>query len=522
MAAKGSQASVKLTAAELDRALAVLEAHPPGAFVPRPFEYDCIRHSWDKIRPRLEGVDLLSHTPRAASTLLAPKQRYTVRPVQVLDPLDEILYTGLVIRIGSAIESARLPMSKRVAFSHRFSTTSATAFYEEHPTWNEFEDEIATRSRSADYVATADIVDFYPRVNHHRLENSLKDMCGAAHEYEIRALMALLSDWSGRNSYGIPTGPAASALLAEAALHEVDDFLASRGIDFVRWVDDYRIFGKSEADCLRSLYQLGARLLSTQGLSLNMAKTRVVAVDAYHKISPGAELRETVWRKVFGGNPYAEVDFDSLNDEQKKLIGEVDAQALLQKALVSGEVADFRVVAFVLSVLTAFRRPELAEVVLSHLERLAPISEAVARFLNVFDKVSSAERGRLGGALVKFWTEAPLVPEYQLMWLLQPFTKATEWNHVDDIRRLAASNESVFVRRQAILAIGESGRRPAILDVRGKVGDAPEWERRAALFACRKLPRDEREVIARVVLDATGNWDLGSCVMRAIALDVAS
>jgi hypothetical protein len=157
MAAKPSQPSVKLTVAELDRALAVLESHPPGAFVPRPFEYDCIRHSWDKIRPRLEGVDLLSHTPRAASVLLAPKQRYTVRPVQVLDPLDEILYTGLVIRIGSAIESARLPMSKRVAFSHRFSTTSATAFYEEHPTWNEFDDEIATRSSSADYVATADI-----------------------------------------------------------------------------------------------------------------------------------------------------------------------------------------------------------------------------------------------------------------------------------------------------------------------------------------------------------------------------
>lgn len=503
---------VKLTAAELDRALGVLEAPTPGTFFPRPFEFDCLRASWAKVRPELERVDLLSYTPHDAATLVAPKQRYTVRPVQALDPVDEIFYTALAIRLGGAIEAARVP--RQVVYSHRYSAVATSSLFESKPTWNDFDDTAIAASPDTKFIAAADIVDFYPRIYQHRLENALTDMTGLGEEVAVLAKM--LNFWSGKSSYGIPTGPVASALFAEAVLHEVDDFLVSRRVRFVRWVDDYRIFGASESECLRALFLLGERLQQTQGLSLNMAKTRVSTAYAFRRTSPAADIRDAVIRKVFGGNPYAEVDYDALTEEQKKLIGEVDAKALLKRALVTNEVADFRAVAFVLTVLTAFRRPELADIVLSNLDRLAPVSEAVARFLNVFDKVDSPERAKLGGALVEFWSTAPLVPSYQWMWLLQPFTRAIEWNHLDEIRRIAAEHENPFVRRQAVLAIGASGRRPAILDVRPKLSGAPDWEKRAALFACRALPPDERDPIARNI-KAANTWAVHSCLMRAVA-----
>ena len=45
----------------------------------------------------------------------------------------------------------------------------------------------------------------------------------------------------GSDSYGIPIGPYASRLLAEALLIDVDASLEAQHVDFVRWVDDYNV-----------------------------------------------------------------------------------------------------------------------------------------------------------------------------------------------------------------------------------------------------------------------------------------
>jgi len=50
----------------------------------------------------------------------------------------------------------------------------------------------------------------------------------------------------GKISYGVPVGPLASRLLGEATLIDVDAALALQGFDFVRWVDDFTFFCKSE------------------------------------------------------------------------------------------------------------------------------------------------------------------------------------------------------------------------------------------------------------------------------------
>jgi hypothetical protein len=92
------------------------------------------------------------------------------------------------------------------------------------------------------YIGTTDIADFYPRVYRHRLVNALQAACGPAKYDQIRVLEKMLFRFSDGASYGIPVGPAASRVLGEAVLIDVDSTLLGNGIDFTRFTDDYVIF----------------------------------------------------------------------------------------------------------------------------------------------------------------------------------------------------------------------------------------------------------------------------------------
>src|SRR5260370_42601435 len=112
--------SVKLSGSELDNALSYIEATGTSDFFPKPFEIAAIRHSWARVRPVLEGVDLLSYEPHECFEMTAPKQRCLVRPVHLLDPLDGLLYTGLTFRLAAAVELRRSQYQAGRVFSWHF------------------------------------------------------------------------------------------------------------------------------------------------------------------------------------------------------------------------------------------------------------------------------------------------------------------------------------------------------------------------------------------------------------------
>jgi hypothetical protein len=53
------------------------------------------------------------------------------------------------------------------------------------------------------------------------------------------------------------------------------------------------------------------------------------------------------------------------------------------------------------------------------------------------------------------------------------------------------------------------------LDARLAFEDATEWEARAILFACRSLPRDERDKFYADVRTG-GDWNTQNVLMRAV------
>jgi len=511
--------SVKLTASELGAALGFLEKRGASFAFPQPLELQSIRYSWDKIRPVLEAVELLSYRPRPCVRMTAPKQRYLVRPVHLIDPIDAILYTGLTFRIAPAIEAKRQKYQSNRVFSYHFHNDglgTKDAFKSDR---NAHVQRLEEMCGEFNYIGITDVVDFFPRVYLHRMKNALDALTGDSHA--VRALMNLLKGWSTGTSYGIPTGPHVSNFLSEALLIEVDEFLLSCDVEFLRWVDDYFVFGESEQEVISGMFRLGERLDQTQGLSLNSAKTRLQTSAKYleytlHKVDPIEEWRQSNIKEILGAwSWYDEIDEDTLTEEQLEALDAVDARNILEEAL-NADLVDLRTVQFILVFLSTFQRPDLATLVLDNLPLLSPLGKGVARFLNALDEVEHTEHADIGKRVLDYVAGDDFVPEYQAMWLLDLFTQSSNWGNLSDLRKLARNARSSLVRRQAILGLRQIGDRSAILDAKSCLDDARDWEERAILFACARLPQDERDAVIKQAGGAGGQWTATNCLKKSV------
>jgi len=185
---------------------------------------------------------------------------------------------------------------------------------------------------------------------------------------------------------------------------------------------------------------------------------------------------------------------------------------MLEEAL-APDILDLPMVKFVLNVLTGLHRPESAELVIKNLERLIPAAEAVSRFLSIFVTENDEVKKYISENIFKYLSTTPFVPDYYSIWLLEPFSKDSRWNHLRELRAIARDNRNRLVRRQAILALGNIGDRSALLDIKSSVDDAKDWEWRAIIYACRSLPQDEREAFWRS-MSPGGYWNLTNILAK--------
>jgi len=102
------------------------------------------------------------------------------------------------------------------------------------------------------------------------VERSLMRLgCYPSETAQVRAVLEKLSTSGVR---GLPVGPTASAVLANAVLSRADTAL--RGTPHLRWVDDYLIFCSDELQARAALERLAAAL-GEVGLSLAPEKTSI-------------------------------------------------------------------------------------------------------------------------------------------------------------------------------------------------------------------------------------------------------
>jgi hypothetical protein len=267
-------------ASAIEQSLKFIIAEGVDTDFPRPFELQRLEHQPDL---RAAVASLCTSYMTAPDTIrdiaplsimLLPKNNMSgYRPCAHAELISSVLYLTCAILIARRIEPSRSPVDAQREFSFRFKP-QGSAIFDPESDYRAFSDRALAKldTQTPSVVVNADIANFFPGISVGRLTATL-------HQYGVESwitdvLQVILSEWAGQWPAGLPVGPTASYVLAEAALLNVDRRLEGEGVDFVRYVDDYVLFAPGMATAQRGLESLVASL-AAEGLSLNGAKTSI-------------------------------------------------------------------------------------------------------------------------------------------------------------------------------------------------------------------------------------------------------
>ncbi|MEJ5998396.1 RNA-directed DNA polymerase [Corynebacterium sp. H130] len=376
-----------------------------------------------KGKVRLEQLQLqpLQH-------VLIPKKTIAdFRKCSLADIKDEITYLSLVLLIARKIEADRISKQKDRVYSYRFDGTPENdkLFHEEY-SFTSFGRKVLEKSKrsSTKVRIDCDIASFYDRLNLHRLNSILLSIKGTDSDV-IQLLDELLLFWQDRNSYGLPVGSNGSRILAEAALIEVDRQLAKEGVDFIRFVDDYRIFANNASIANKHLALL-VKLLEREGLFLNSSKTRIVDVSETYVLDTDTSQ----------GSPEMEASDENLTSVQEATHLQFEnSQNTAPKSRYAGLIP------------LKFRNPSESEkeflqllnirYEISQLKRATILDEKT--FRNICSGMATQGKFSYSSSLVKLTSKCPQFTPYTVSFLIK---------HSDHIPENEISNIVEFYRAQ--------------------------------------------------------------------------
>lgn len=414
-----------LSEALLERSVSAIQHHGCGSFFPTPPEFAIIMANWPQIRAELAGLDLDIYAGYDACEMFAPKGKLNIRRVSLLYPYDLILYTALVLDLRDSITSSRLPPEHNRVFSYRADGQVGDILYTPTPNYSDFKARLRGLAEAGGQLfGLTDIGDFFPRIYHHRLVNALLSASKNSKTDEIRCLEKMLYRFASGASYGIPIGPYASRVLAEAVLIDVDSTLTMLGIEFLRYVDDYVIVADRIEDVEYGIRALAEVLYLNHGLTLQTAKTRVLNSADYLENLLDYEAKEASRRQLIdmtGGYDEDAPSYEDLDEDAKKEIDALNLSEMLGEALDAKEQVDYQEVSFILSRLSSLRESHLIPIVLGNLEKLFPVAHAIARFFRAFDQLGEPQRSEITNKILLPIEESQHASEYYAVWALGLF-----------------------------------------------------------------------------------------------------
>lgn len=202
------------------------------------------------------------YEPTRACKLFFPKPSGIVRPYSLLTIDDQIAYQAAVNLVAERLFPKVKHRYNVEVFGHLYAGKTSGWFYRK---WSDgykaFND--AARKAFDDgfrVAASFDLTACYDSLDHGVLRHMLEDI-GCDREF-AELLTKWLSVWTATDhgiyhNHGIPQGPLGSGLLSEVVLRHFDDRRKYEGkVRYFRYVDDIRLYAKSERDLRRLLVKL--------------------------------------------------------------------------------------------------------------------------------------------------------------------------------------------------------------------------------------------------------------------------
>ncbi len=299
---------------DLDAALGRVMQEARRAEAPDILRHADFAHAWPKTKPELEAlISSGTYLPARPRVIDFPKDSYMLRPLVLLDPADLVVYDAACALVALLIDRA-LPSSvhsARIAVkdgSYRGQVDQRRAWLRFQRAGRQLHDEMPMA-----LMLTTDVASYFEYVDVKTLTEDLRSLPGVV-DYGVDILSRYLNEL-GRSSpvWGLPQGPAASSILGNFYLLPVDRLLALRPVRYVRYQDDLKVFGASEAELRTALRDI-IQLLRARHLSLSVHKTKILTGDEIDKefedsrkgaISYGIEI----------GDPHSQDELRRLFDE---------------------------------------------------------------------------------------------------------------------------------------------------------------------------------------------------------------
>lgn len=457
---------LKLTRAELNRAKLAIEHHGYSTLLPDPVEWKNLDSHWPDIREELCSIDLEHYEPKHPLVITAAKNEKSRRILHLLHPEDMLLYTSMVLAIKDDIEAARLPRTDRRVYSYRASRSGDRIYNTTKHVYKSYIDRLKHKAQKTktEYVGVTDIANFYSSISQKKLKQLLLEAVRTPRRQKIASLLTsvFLPKIMPHEGRGIPTGPFASRLLAEALIDDIDRQLSGKGVDFVRWVDDFNFFTKSFMSAQRIIFELSKWLYEEHELTLQPAKTRILKSEDYSKTLL-SNLQDRLYDKeevlsllLAAYDPYSyEQEVEDLGEIMEDLHA-VELLEMLVDAITRDEGVDYRVVGFAARRLRGVSLgPEVAEtivgILVENIELLSPVVESVARLIAKLVPISSKRNRRVVRSLLQSASKINFI-DHHAVWILTIFPQDEHWSSKDKLIELFGRGESDAVKRYAALA----------------------------------------------------------------------
>lgn len=479
---------------------AVAASSDSDLFPPTP-EFKQAAGSPNGLLDALTSPELKDLEIGASMRFLVPKDDVSYRQATQLDPQDGLILTALVYQFGQRIEDRRLPRDQ--VFSYRFGPTEAELYTEESD-WNRFWAKARDLAKQSSTILYCDITDFYNQIYHHTLENQL--IASKFPNQAIKWILALMESTTAGVSRGVPIGPHAIHILAEASLIPIDNSLRDHGLRFVRFVDDILVFCDSPEHARSAIYTVARTLDRQQRLTLQRHKTRVFNRDDFYSFAdsmaedqPISELESdllSIVRKYSHGNPYRAVQFSDITEGDWAQITTEDLTAIVEKYL-SVKDPDHMRLGWFYRRLAQIGHPGALKVTLDRLDDLGPSLPSVVRYMASLYTVESSTWREVGGRLLDVLeSERFREQEYFTVMLLGLFARNRSLNNFAQLGRRWPTS-SPPLRRQLILAARRNGAVDWLRNLKEDFASMDASQKLAFVHAMGAFPSDERKFFLR-------------------------
>lgn len=212
-----------LDSVSIEWALSHLSTLGDSDLFPKPIELNTFLDHRDDLINLLTSREVAQFTPNPARRFMVPKDEFSFRRATQLNIFDSIILTAIMHQYGSGIEKRRTPTGDNVVFSNRYNPQPNYWLYNQDYNWTPFWKQCYEKSKVYSHALLLDISDFYNQIYHHTIENQLIE--SGFPNQAMKWILGLLESLTAKVSRGIPVGPHAAHLLAEASLIPLDNSL---------------------------------------------------------------------------------------------------------------------------------------------------------------------------------------------------------------------------------------------------------------------------------------------------------